>query len=63
MLLREVCLDAAVHVMAHVGQMYYSRLVCDPFYPEMDHSVFKKCDQSEFYRDAKEAIPMNAAEP
>ena len=40
---REGHLDAVVHVMAHVGQRYYSRLVCDPLYPE-DHSVFKKCD-------------------
>ena len=35
----------------------------DPSYPEIDHSVFKEHDWSEFYRDAKEAIPMNAPEP
>ena len=35
----------------------------DPSYPEIDHNVFKKWDWSEFYRDAKEAVPMNAAEP
>ena len=56
---RERHLDAAVHVMAHVDQRYNSRLVYDPLYPEIDHSVFKKCHWSEFYRDAKEAIPMN----
>ena len=32
-------------------------------YPEIDHSVFKECDWLEFYRDAKEAIPVNAPEP
>ena len=32
-------------------------------YPEIDHSLFKTCDWSEFFRDAKEAIPMNASEP
>ena len=39
-LLREGHLGAAVHVMAHVGQRYNSRLVYDPSYPEIDHSVF-----------------------
>ena len=43
-LLREGHLDAAVHVMSHVGQRYNSRLVYDPSYPEIDHSVFKECD-------------------
>ena len=54
---REGHLDAAVHVMAHVGQRYNFRLVYDPLYPEIDHNIFRKCDWSEFYRDAKEAIP------
>ena len=59
---REGHLDSAVHVMAHVGQRYNSRLVYDPSYPEIDHSVFKKCDWSEFHRNAKEAIHVNAPE-
>ena len=37
-------LNAAVHDMAHVGQRWNSRLVYDISYPEIDHSVFKKCD-------------------
>ena len=49
--------------MVHVGQRYNSRLVNDPLYTEIDHSVFKKYDWSEFYRDAKEATPMNVPEP
>ena len=53
-------LKAAIHAMAHVDQRYNSRLIYDPLYPEIDHSVFKKCDWSEFYRDA---IPMNVTEP
>ena len=52
-----------MHVMAHIGQRYNSRLVYDPLYPEIDHSVFKECDWSEFYRDVKEAVPVNAPEP
>ena len=53
---REGHLDAAVHVMAHVGQRYYFRLVCDASYPEINHSVFKKCNRSTFYS-------MNAPKP
>ena len=60
---REGCLDAAVCVIAHVGQIYNSRLVYDSSYPEIDQSVFKKCNWSGFYRKAKEAIHINAPEP
>ena len=60
---REGHLEAAVHAMAHVGQKYNSRLICNPLYPEIDHSFLKECDWSEFYRDSKEAIPMNAPKP
>ena len=48
--------------MAHVGQRYNSRLVYDPWNPEIDHSIFKKCDWSEFYQDSKEAVLVNAPE-
>ena len=60
---REEHLDTAVHVMVCVGQRYNSRLVFYPLYLEIDHSLFKKCDWSEFYRDAKEAVPVNAQQP
>ena len=60
---REGHSDAAVHVVAQVDPWYNSRQVYDPLYPEIDHSVFKKCDWSEFYMDDKEAIPMNTPEP
>ena len=40
-LLREGHLEAAVHVMVHVGQQYNSILVYDPSYPEVDHSVLR----------------------
>ena len=56
-------LQAAVHIMAHIGQRYNFRLVYDPSYPEIDHSVFIECDWSECYRDAKEAVSVNAPEP
>ena len=35
----------------------------DPSYPEINHSVFKECNWSEFYKDSKEAILMNASKP
>ena len=41
---REGHLEAAIHVMTHVGQRYNSRLVYDPSYPKIDHNVFMKCD-------------------
>ena len=39
-LLREGHLEAAVHVMAHIGQRYNLRLVYDPSYPEIDHRMW-----------------------
>ena len=34
--------EAAVHVMAHVGQKYNFRLVYDPLYSEIDH-ILQRC--------------------
>ena len=41
---REGHLEAAIHIMTHIGQRYNSRLVYDFSYPEIDCSVFSKCD-------------------
>ena len=60
---REGHLEGAVHVMAHIDQRYNSRLLYDPSYLEIDHSVFKECYWSKFCRDAKEEVPVNAPEP
>ena len=60
---REGHLKAAVHVIGYIGQKYSSRLVYDPTYPDIDHSVFKKCDCTELHRDAKEAILIYAPKP
>ena len=51
-----------MHVMAHVCLKNNSRLVCDPSYPEIYRSVLKIFDWSDFYRNSKEVIPMNAPE-
>ena len=37
--------------MSHIGQRYNY------------HSFFKECNWLEFYRDAKEVIPVNSTEP
>ena len=47
-------------IMAYVGQRYNFRVVCDPLYPEIDHSVFKEYDWAEFFVDTNKAIPMNS---
>ena len=49
--------------MVCVGQIYNSKPLYDPSYPEIDHSVFTKYDWSEFYRDTMEDVPVNAPEP
>ena len=59
---REGHLEAAMLVMAQVGQRYNPRLVYDSTYLEIDHSVFEECDWSEFYMYAMEAIPVNEPE-
>ena len=48
--------------MDFMSQKYNSRLAYDPSYPDIDHSVFKKCDWKEFYQNVKEEIPVNAQE-
>ena len=62
-LLREGQLEAAVHIMAYLRQKYHCTLAYDPTYPEVDHSIFKKCDWTEFYWNARVVIPINKVEP
>ena len=59
---REENLEAAVHVITHVGQIYNVRLVYESSYPEIDHSVFEQCDLSQLGKNAKEAISMKTPE-
>ena len=47
---REGHIEGAIHVKPHVGQKYNTRLVYNPLYPEIDHSVFKEYNWSEIYR-------------
>ena len=62
-LLSEGHLEAAVHIITHIRERYNYRLVYDPSYPEIDHNSFKECDWSEYYRNVKVVIPVNAPKP
>ena len=55
-------LEASVHIVAQMGQKYIFRLVYNPTYQEIDHSVFNQCDLTKFYFYYSEAIPVNAKE-
>ena len=54
-------LDAAVHVMAYVGQKYNFRFY-DTTYLDIGHSIFKKYDWSKCYWVAKKARTLNTSE-
>ena len=54
---------AAVHILTDMGQKHNIRLVYDTTYPDTNHSMFKKCDWTEFYQNANKAIPVNNSEP
>ena len=41
---REVHLEAVFHIYAYLEKKHNSRMVFDPTYPEIDMTVFKKCD-------------------
>ena len=53
--------ECLLHLMAYLRDHHNSRMAFDPSYPEIKESAFnKKADWSEFYHEAKEAIPDNA---
>jgi hypothetical protein len=60
---REGHLDQAFHVFAYLKHHGRSKLVFDDTNPEFDERRFKKCNWSETYPDAEEAIPTNMPEP
>ena len=58
---REGHFECLLHLMAYLRDHHNSRMAFDPSYPEIKESAFnKKADWSEFYHEAKEAIPSNA---
>jgi hypothetical protein len=56
-------LEQVFHIFAYLKAHTRSTLVFDDTEPDFDGSTFNRCDWSEFYPDAAEAIPSNAPEP
>jgi hypothetical protein len=56
-------LHQVFHIFAYLKAHSQSRIVLDPSLPMVDEHSFVQADWSEFYVDAKEAIPPNAPEP
>jgi hypothetical protein len=56
-------LEQVFHIFAYLKAHTRSTLVFDDTEPNFTGSTFNKCDWSEFYPDAAEAIPSNAPEP
>ena len=60
---REGHLEQALHIFAYLKQHPKRKLGFDPSHPNIDEKRFRKCDWTDFYRDAKEAIPGNMPKP
>lgn len=56
-------LHQVFHVFAYLKAPARSRIVLDPTVPPVNEQSFVTANGSEFYIDAKEAIPLNAPEP
>ena len=56
-------LEQLFHMFGYLKRYSRSSLVFDETEPEFDESRFIKCDWTEYYPDAQEAIPPNAPEP
>jgi hypothetical protein len=60
---REGHLQAMLHISSYLKKKHGLRMVFDPSYPDIDHTIFKECDWQEFYGDVKEAILANTPTP
>jgi hypothetical protein len=56
-------LEQALHIFGYLKTHPKRKIGFDPLHPKIIKNRFKKCDQSEFYRDAEEAIPRNRPKP
>ena len=59
---REGHLEQVFHIFAYLKKHLRSFMVFDDTQPNLDGINFKKCDWTEYYPDAKEAIPPNKPE-
>jgi hypothetical protein len=56
-------LQQVYHIFGYLKRSPRRRLFFDPGYPKISESRFRQFDWIDFYRDAKEEIPINAPEP
>jgi hypothetical protein len=52
-------LEQAYHIFGYLKTHPKRKLGFDPAHPAINENRFQKCDWTEFYRDASEAIPTN----
>ena len=60
---REGHLEAAIHIFGYLKHHEKKKIAFDPGHPRINEKRFKKYDWTDFYRDAREAIPPNAPPP
>ena len=58
-MLRQLHLEAALHIMGYPKTRHNSRLMFDHSYQNICHSNFWECDWTNFYEGEVEAIPPN----
>ena len=56
-------LEQALHIFGYLKTHPKRKIAFDPAHPDIDENRFQKCDWTEFYRDASEAIPGNMPKP
>jgi hypothetical protein len=56
-------LQAMLHIFGYLKKKHGLRMVFDPSYPDINHTMFKECDWQEFYGDVKEAMLANTPTP
>ena len=59
---REGHLEQVLHIMGYLKSHKKMRLMFDSSQPRLDERWFTKYDWQDFYRDAKESIPLNMPE-
>ena len=57
---RQGHLGVVLYIMGYLKLTHNFRLAFDPSYLNIDHSKFQKCDWTDFFEGAVEAIPCNA---
>jgi hypothetical protein len=60
---REGHLEQVLHIFGYLKTHAKRKLGFDPRHPVIDENRFRKCDWTDFYRDAEEAIPGNMPPP